>query len=146
MAKSSEKFFSQSEKEALVASIRAAELLTSGEIKLHLQSKCKAQPFEEAKKVFEKIGMTRTQEKNGILFFLSLEDKQFVILGDSGIHEKVHEEFWNEIRREVIDFFSQGKFAEGLSRGIKLCGEKLAFYFPRRADDQDELSNDISVS
>ncbi len=141
-----ENFFTEEEKSRLVQAIEQAERLTSGEIRVHLAHRSRGTPIDEAKSVFEKLKMTRTKERNGILFYLSLQDRQFVILGDQGIHQKVNENFWQEIRDEVIRHFTHEKFIEGLISGIHRCGEKLALYFARKSDDQEELSNEISSS
>ncbi len=141
-----EQFFSEDEKKRLVSAVQSAEKQTSGEIKVHLQKKCSGDPMGEAKQVFEKLGMTNTEQRNGILFFLSLEDRRFVILGDIGIHEKVKDDFWHAIRNRVLDHFKKGEFIEGLEAGIKKCGEELGEYFPYEKKDQNELSDDISVS
>ncbi len=138
------KFFTKEEKEKIVHAIQEAEQKTSGEIRVHLASSCKKSVLEEATETFEKLGMTQTKVRNGILFFLSLSDHQFAILGDIGIHEKVHKEFWDHIRDTVIESFKKEEFSEGLIAGIHECGEKLKLYFPRDHTDQNELSNDVS--
>lgn len=140
------KFFTEEEKGQLLQAIEEAERMTSGEIRVHLASKSDQNPTEEAKALFEKLKMTETKERNGILFFLSLQDHQFVILGDQGIHQKVNDHFWDEIRDLVVQQFKNEKFAEGLIAGIQKCGEKLALYFPRKKNDRNELSNEISGS
>jgi uncharacterized membrane protein len=138
------KFFTNEEKQRLVHAIQEAEKLTSGEIRLHLAHQCKKDPLDEAKRTFEKLGMTRTAERNGMLFFLSLLDHQFVILGDQGIHEKVGQEFWHSIRDVVLEHFKKEQFVEGLVAGIKKCGEKLAEHFPHKEGDLDEFSDEVS--
>lgn len=141
-----EKFFTEEEKSQLVQAIEKAEKLTSGEIRVHLADRSKGTPSNEAKSVFEKLKMTRTKERNGILFYLSLQDRQFVILGDEGIHQKVNDGFWQEIRDKVVQNFKDEKFIEGLILGIQECGEKLALYFPRKKEDKNELFNEITTS
>lgn len=140
-----EKFFREEDKAALMKAIQEAEKQTSGEIRVHLQQSCKTDPMEEAKKVFEHLGMTRTEKRNGILFFLSLQDHHFVILGDTGIHEKVKEDFWHAIRNRVLDHFKKGEYVAGLEGGIKKCGEKLREYFPYLEGDKNELGDDVSA-
>jgi uncharacterized membrane protein len=140
------RFFTEEEKEKLVEAIRRAEEQTSGEIRVHLAHRCKKEPMEEARSVFEKLGMTRTAERNGILFFLSLKDRRFVVLGDQGIHEKIRDEFWREIRDEVLGHFKGEKFLEGLLVGIRKCGESLARFFPRKKSDRNELPNEVTSS
>ncbi len=141
-----EKFFNEEEKSQLLQAIEKAEKLTSGEIRVHLAHRSRGTPSDEAKSVFEKLKMTQTKERNGILFYLSLQDRQFVILGDQGIHQKVKDSFWQEIRDKVIQNFKDENFIEGLILGIHQCGEELALYFPRNKEDKNELSNEISTS
>lgn len=139
-------FFSKEEEKILLDAIAIAESKSCGEIRVHLQKKCKDEPMEEAKRIFEKLGMTQTQKRIGILFFLSLADHHFVVLGDTGIHEKVKDDFWHAIRNKVLEHFKNEEFIEGLKAGILKCGEKLGEHFPRDQQIKNELSNEISVS
>ncbi len=141
-----QKFFTKEEQQRIVQAIQTAEKKTSGEIRVHLARVCQKTCLEEAKNIFEKIGMTQTSERNGILFFLSLKDHQFVIFGDRGIHERVGEGFWDSIRDAVVDCFKQEKFLEGLLSGIERCGEKLAVHFPYERGDSNELSDELNLS
>ena len=138
------KFFSNEEKEKIILGIQTAEKNTSGEIRVHLVKHLKGDILEEGKKIFEQLGMTKTAERNGILFLLSLKDHQFAILGDQGIHDKVHAEFWQTIRNELEGYFKQGLFSAGLVAGIVKCGEELKRYFPCQAGDKNELPDSIS--
>lgn len=125
-------------------SIEAAELNTSGEIRVHVSEKKTKDVFLDAKKTFEKLGMTATQEKNGILIYISVPSHQFSIIGDKGIHDKVHQEFWDEVRNEIVTEFKKGDFTKGICDGVLACGEKLKAYFPRQSDDQNELDNQVT--
>jgi uncharacterized membrane protein len=136
--------FSPEEQETVIAAIRDAEKRTSGEIRVHVEPNCKSDPFVRAREVFEQLGMAATAQKNGVLFYIAHEDKKFAILGDSGIHEKVKDVFWQEERDILMDHFSRKAFAEGLAVAIAKVGEKLQQHFPYQSDDSDELSNDIS--
>ena len=100
----------------------------------------------KARKVFESLGMRNTALHNGVLFFLAIDDREFVILGDDGINEKVPDDFWNNTKDLVLESFKKGLFAEGLSKGIKEAGEQLSTYFPVQKDDQNELPDAISFS
>lgn len=137
-------FFSEAEKKQIVEAIREAELNTSGEIRLHVEGPCKADVLDRAAYIFEKLGMHKTDLRNGVLFYLAVADHKFAILGDAGINAKVPENFWDEIKETVIAGFKEGKYAEGLSKGIKMAGEKLKAEFPYASDDKNELSDEIS--
>jgi len=42
------------------------------------------------------------------------------------------------------DLFREGKFTEGLSRGILMAGEQLRAHFPHQKNDVNELSDEIT--
>ena len=88
--------------------------------------------------------MHKTEQRNGVLFYLAVQDKKFAILGDAGINQKVPDNFWEEIKSEVIANFKNGDFAGGLSSGIVKAGEQLKAHFPYQEDDVNELDNEIS--
>jgi uncharacterized membrane protein len=136
---------SESEQKAVVAAIHEAELRTSGEIRVHVEHHCpESDVLERAKQVFERLEMNKTELKNGVLFYLAMTDRKFAIIGDSGIDQKVPIDFWNSTRDVLKTYFAKNKFSEGLCSGVKLAGEQLQSFFPRQADDIDELPNDVS--
>lgn len=137
-------FFNTEDKERIVDAIKKAELNTSGEIRVHIESKCKADVLDEAAFIFEKLKMHKTEQRNGVLFFLSVEDRHFAILGDVGINTEVPEGFWDQVRDTVITNFKNEAFATGLAEGILMAGEKLKQYFPYQSDDVNELDDEIS--
>jgi len=136
-------FFTEEQTNELVKAIQAAEMRSSGEIRIHVESMCN-DPKARAKQVFAELGMDRTEERNGILFYLAIDSKLFAILGDEGINEKVGPDFWNRIRDSVLEEFRGSAYVAGLTAGIRTAGESLATFFPRRTDDTNELANDIS--
>lgn len=144
--KTPSRFFSEEEKREIQDAITRAERNTSGEIRVHLMKRFPqgADPIEVGKTLFEKLGMTATAERNGILFLLELTGRHLVILGDQGIHEKVGAEFWDHIRDGAVEKFQREDFSGGLAHAIERCGEKLKTYFPYRKDDVNELSDQIT--
>lgn len=139
------RFFSAAEREAILAAVREAESKTSGEIRVHLERRCKGDPQAAAKATFERIGMDRTAEKNGVLFYLAVKDHTFAVIGDSGIDAKVERDFWDRLSERTLAAFREDRFAEGLAAAIRETGEKLAASFPRREGDVNELPDDLSV-
>jgi uncharacterized membrane protein len=139
-------FFTEAERYAIRDAIVAAEKHTSGEIRVHVENHCKGDAFEHAQNVFGKLKMHETAERNGVLFYLAVLDRTFVIYGDSGIHAKVPANFWDTIRDHMLGHFKEKRFSQGLCEGIKLAGDKLQEHFPHQKDDKDELSNDVSFS
>ncbi len=137
-------FFSKEEKEKITNAIKEAELNTSGEIRLHVEGSCKDDVLDCAAYWFEKLNMHKTELRNGVLFYLAVNDHKFAILGDGGINAKVPENFWEEIKSHMLSKFKEGLFADGVSEGIIMAGEQLKAHFPYQKDDVNELSDEIS--
>ena len=141
----SESIFNQTEQVQIINAIREAEKNTSGEIKVHVEKKCLDKDvLHRAKEVFDKLNLHETNLRNGVLFYLAIDNHQFAILGDSGIHQKVGNDFWHEIKNHCISHFIEKRFVEGLSEGIAMAGEKLKLHFPYGTDDINEISDEIS--
>jgi uncharacterized membrane protein len=132
------------DKGRIESAIRAAELRTSGEICVSVSRIFWGNVETAARKAFERMGITQTRERNGVLFFVVPSRRKFVVLGDAGIHEKVGQEFWTSVVSAVTDKFRSGQFTEGLVKGIETVGEQLATHFPYdTASDKNELPNDV---
>lgn len=137
-------FFSKEEKERISSSIREAELNTSGEIRVHIERKCKEDVLDHAAYLFEKLGMHKTAKRNGVLFFLAVDDHKFAILGDAGINAVTPDDFWDNIKGKMLEHFSGNRFCEGLCEGIQMAGDQLHAHFPYQDDDVNELPDEIS--
>ena len=132
------------EDRSVVEAIKQAELNTSGEIKVHIENRCKGNVEQRSLIVFNKLKLNETKLRNGVLIYLAVRDHKFVILGDKGINQVVEEGFWNDVKDLMQSLFREGRFAEGLEQGIMRCGEKLKTYFPYQSDDINELPDEIS--
>jgi uncharacterized membrane protein len=139
-----QKYFTEENKLQIASAIRVAETNTSGEIRVHIEKNCKEDVLDRAAYWFEQLGMHKTKLRNGVLFYLAVEDHKFAILGDAGINQKVPSDFWEETKELVISKFKEGSYAEGLAAGIIKAGEQLKQHFPFKSDDVNELSNEIS--
>ena len=137
-------FFTKEEQDQILAAIKEAEKETSGEIRIHIETTCETNVLDRAAWVFKKLGMNKTAERNGVLFYLAVKDRKFAIIGDAGIHAKVPEGFWDEIKEILTKRFKKGEFTEGLAEGMLLAGKQLKTHFPYRKDDVNELSDEIS--
>lgn len=137
-------FFNEEQKKNITDAIKEAELNTSGEIRVHIESDCKSDVLDRAAYIFEKLAIHKTELRNGVLFYLSVNDRKFAILGDAGINAVTPDNFWEEIKETVINHFKKDEFDLGLSAGIKMTGEALKKHFPYQKDDVNELSDEIS--
>ena len=138
------KIFTSDQKQEIVSAIKEAELNTSGEIRVHIENHCKADVLDRAAAVFASLDMYKTKLRNGVLFYLSVEDHKFAILGDGGINAVVPDDFWDRIKEMMEHKFREGEFTAGLSSGIKMAGEQLKAHFPFKSDDTNELTDEIS--
>lgn len=127
----------------VVAAIGEAERKTSGEIRVVVSRKKISDPVAEAQKQFERLGMTNTSHRNGVLILLAPRSRTFAVIGDTAIHEKCGDTFWAELAAAMTEHFKQGFFTTGLIHGIDRAGAILAEHFPRTADDRNELPNDV---
>jgi len=137
-------FFSNEDKLEITRAIQEAELNTSGEIRVHIESKCKGDALDRAAYIFKELNMHKTELRNGVLFYMAIDDRKFAILGDAGINAVTPQNFWDDIKDVVFENFNMGKFAQGISEGILMAGEALNYNFPYQDDDVNELSDDIS--
>ena len=127
----------------VVAAIGAAERRTSGEIRVLLARQPAPDPVASARTHFERLGMTRTAARNGVLIFLAPRSHTFAVIGDTGVHEKCGEAFWREVAAAMEKQFRAGDFTAGLMQAIERAGALLAAHFPRQPDDKNELPDSI---
>jgi uncharacterized membrane protein len=139
-------FFTKEQQAQILASVKEAELETSGEIRVHIESSVDGDVLDRAAWLFKKLGMHKTADRNGVLFYLAVKDRKFAIIGDAGINAKVPVGFWNDVSELLQKNFREGKFSEGLSEGILLAGKHLKTHFPHALDDANELPDEISFN
>ena len=137
-------FFSEPEQQLLIEAITAAELKTSGEIRVHVENFCFGNELKAAEKIFTRLKMHETKERNGVLIYIATLSHKIAVAGDIGIHQKLGSSFWDNLVVKLIAQFKADKKAEALADCILECGEQLGKYFPRNADDTNELDNSIS--
>jgi uncharacterized membrane protein len=138
------RFFSKEDEEKIIASIKAAEQQTSGEIRVHLVEKPKKDMMADALRIFHKLGMHETEQRNGVLILLAPGIRQFAIIGDEGINDAVPEGFWEEERNIMQEHFRRQEYGEGVALVIRQIGDKLKTFFPYQNDDVNELPDEIS--
>lgn len=139
-----EDFLSQQEEQEIIEAIRIAERETSGEIRVHIEQKCNIDIYEHALEVFHYLKMDNTKEQNGVLIYVAVDNKTFVIYGDKGINDVVGSDFWNSTRDKIAFQFKNGNFKQGLIDGVIEAGKAIALHFPWKHGDNNELDNSIS--
>lgn len=129
----------------IVDAIEKAERLTSGEIRVHIEPKCKSESaYERAVEVFDQLKMHETAARNGVLLYIAYKSHKFAIIGDKGINEVVPENFWDTAKDLLAGHLAAGSAVGGICTVISMAGENLAKFFPVQEDDINEQSNEIS--
>ena len=138
-------FFSKDENELIVRAIRGAEQQTSGEVRVFVESKCRfIDPLDRALEIFSELKMENTQDRNAVLLYVALKDRQLAIYGDKGIHEKTGDEYWKMAVNTMVSHFNKENYATGISQCVTKIGEALQQYFPYdKKTDKNELPDEI---
>jgi|SRR6185295_18529716 len=136
-------FVERLEHDRIVRAIRAAELKTSGEIRIFIQRGAVEDPIQSARTQFERLGMTATRERNAVLIFVAPRTQKFAVIGDTGIHERGGDEFWQRLVEKMRTYFKAQNFTDAVVHAIDETGNLLAQHFPRQPDDRNELPDTV---
>ena len=138
-------FFSTQEKELIVNAVKTAELQTSGEVRVYIESKCLfVNPLDRARELFEQLNMYNTAERNAVLVYIAMKHRQLAVFGDDGIYQKTGASFWNEQVTTMLHHFNSSDYAEGIAEVVLKIGKALQQHFPHDAvNDVNELPDDI---
>jgi len=139
------RILSNEQEKTVMNAIKEAETNTSGEIRVHIEDRCKiGDPIKRAIEMFGELHMYETELRNGVIVYVAIKDHKLAVWGDEGIHKKVGQNFWNDVLATVQKYFSAKDYETGLSEAILMIGDKLKKYFPYQSNDVNELSDDIS--
>ncbi len=141
-----EAFLTAGEEQEIILAILEAEMDTSGEIRVHLESSAHTDHYTRAQEIFHLLKMDNTRQRNGVLIYIAVADHKFVICGDKGIDDVVPEGFWNNTRDIMAKYFLKGDYKNGIIAGIHSTGQELKAHFPWNADDRNELPDAITKS
>jgi uncharacterized membrane protein len=138
------KFFSAAEEKQIIDAIKLAEHSTSGEIRFYVESKCEGDAYERSVAVFHELKLHEKNHRNGVLIYLAKDHKKFAIIGDEGIHTKVTDIFWENVKDKMAEFFKRGELTQGICEGVRLVGEKLKESFPFDPDNKQGYTDTIN--
>lgn len=143
--KKPEVFFTPLEQQKIVGSIQTAEKRTSGEVRVYVERRCRfVNPLDRAMEIFYGLKMEVTAQRNGVLVYIALKDRQLAIFADEGIYAKVGKEFWHNEVRTMLAHFNKKNYADGISQVILDIGEILSTHFPYiDKGDKNELPDEI---
>jgi uncharacterized membrane protein len=138
-------FFTDEEKKQIVNAVSEAEKMTSGEIRVFIENRCSfMDAIDRTAELFFKLEMDETKERNAVLVYVAMKDKQLAIFGDEGIHKKLDSDYWNREVKKMISKFNKEDYAAGISEVITDIGEALTKNFPyNQQTDKNELPDKI---
>jgi len=138
-------FFSQEHNEMIVQSIRDAEKQTSGEVRVFVESKCRfVDPLDRALEIFAEFKMQNTAQRNAVLVYVAIKDRQLAVYGDVGIHQKTGDEYWKAAVNDMVSHFNKENYAYGIANCITMIGKALQQHFPYDKElDKNELPDEI---
>lgn len=139
-------FLTDQQMASLVEAIQTAEDHSTGEIRIHIDSNTEGNNAQIAFEVFKRLCKNKTVAKNAVLFHVNFEQQYLTIIGDEGIHEKVHQNFWDQMHDRITHEFMKGNFHDGLKNGVLETGLELKKYFPISGENPNELPNEITFS
>jgi uncharacterized membrane protein len=139
-------FLSALDHDRIVKAIAQAEACSRAEVRVHVSNQAVDDPHQAAAAQFEKLGMTATAERNGVLIYVAPRSQKFAIIGDSGIHQSCGQSFWQEVAAAMEADFRAGRFTDGIVKGLARTGEALGTHFPRREGvcDLNELKDEVT--
>ena len=138
-------FFTEAEEAEITSAVREAERRTSGEVRIFVESHCKyMDAIDRAAEIFFQLKMEKTHDRNAVLLYIAVKDRQLALFGDEGIHARVGTGFWNREVAMMISEFDRVNLAAGIKACVEDIGESLHHHFPYDKDtDKNELPDDI---
>jgi putative membrane protein len=104
----------------------------------------KARVEDQAQNMFYQYHISFTEQRSGILLYISFFEKMAVILPDVGIAEVIPEEEWEKVIHNLTDQIAKGNILEGITSAIYECGQLLEKSNLQVADDdRNELTDEI---
>jgi len=138
-------FFSAEEQAIIVQAIQSAERRTSGEVRVFIESRCRfVDPIDRAIEVFNHLQMQKTDQRNGVLVYAAMKDRQLAIYADQAIYQAAGAAFWLQEVKTILNQFNKENYADGLATIVLEIGAVLEKHFPYdAATDKNELPDDI---
>jgi uncharacterized membrane protein len=143
-SKNKKQFFTAEQQERMTAAIKQAESHTSGEVRVFIESRCEyVDPVDRAKEIFLNLKMEQTKDRNAVLLYLAMDDRQMAIFGDEGIYKRLGKEYWDKEVRKIIAAFTKDDYTGGICLVVSDIGNALKAEFPYERDDKNELPDEI---
>lgn len=128
------------------AAIRAAELRTAAEIRVAIaRSWFWGDIRAAAERAFQRLGVSRTRARNGVLIFVAPWRRKLAVIGDAGVQAKVAPDLWATVIDRMAADFRRGDRTAGIVAAVALLANELAQAFPPSPGDVNELTDSVPV-
>ena len=143
--KKAPRFFSTEDQDKIVQAIKNAELQTSGEVRVYIESRCRfMDAIDRASELFFGLKMQETAQRNGVLVYVAMKDRQLAVFADEGIYQREGRDFWNGAVKKMLQHFNKENYPEGIATVVQEIGSVLSRHFPYDgATDKNELPDEI---
>lgn len=139
-------YFTADETRRLVKAIGAAEKGNRGEVRVHVEGRCKGEALERAKAVFGQLKMHETRDGTGVLLYVAVRDHKAAVFAGEGIVARGEGGFWDEVVRTVADGYRDGDPVAGFEAALAKVGDLLREAVPGEDDAGDELPNAVTTA
>lgn len=84
-----------------------------------------------------------TQDRTGIMIFVSVAEHYVEIIADKGINDKIDGDLWQQTIDEFVQLVKEGRTQEGFLSAVNHCREQLWKHFPAEPGNANELPDHL---
>ena len=93
---------------------------------------------DRALEVFAELGVWSTAERNGVLIYVLLAERQVEIVADQGLTGRVSDQEWRDVCTLIEREFAASRWRDGALHGIEAATALLAREFPASGANRNE--------
>jgi uncharacterized membrane protein len=131
----------------IIEANKEAEKETTGEIRVHLSKRWfEKDTYIRAWRLFNQFNMSNTANRNAVLLYVNLRKKKFAVVGDSGIHQKVGQDFWEKLVITLRQDLRSTHPERAIGSAVESIGKALKKFFPidSAQTNKNELSDEVT--
>lgn len=110
------------------------------------KSKCKQHVEVKGRAIFQKAGIRHTKDEIGVLVYVSLFEKEVLILPDRGAENALPEEEWALMNNKFQELFEADNPANALIKALKNTIPVFSAYIPPVENDINELPDEVEIN
>jgi TPM domain len=134
--------FPESVLAAITDSVRRSEQVHGGEIRVAIEGDLslralwqRVTPRQRALEVFAALGVWDTEQRNGVLIYLCLADKDVEVVADRGL-AGVSAEEWGAVCAQLERAAEAAAYQEALCEAVQSVGQLIGRHYPQADRNQ----------